>query len=42
MYKVVIHNMLMQVAVIGADGKPAVYGISRQTTSVDATPTSKI
>lgn len=42
MYKVVIHNMLMQIAVIAADGKPAVYGISRQTTSVDATPTSKI
>lgn len=42
MYKVVIHDMLMQTAVISADGKPAVYGISRQTTSVDATPTSKI
>lgn len=42
MYKVVIHDMLMETAVIAADGKPAVYGISRQTTSVDATPASKI
>lgn len=42
MYKLVIHDMLMETAVIAADGKPAVYGISRQTTSIDATPTSKI
>ena len=42
MYKVVKHDMLMEVGVISAGGEPAVYDLSRQTTSIDATPTSKI
>ena len=42
MDEVVIHDILMETAVIAAGGAPAVYGISRQTTSIDATPASKI
>jgi hypothetical protein len=42
MYKVVRHYVQTELAIISADGKPAVHSIGTQVTKVDATPTSDI
>ncbi|MFF4398545.1 hypothetical protein [Streptomyces sp. NPDC001480] len=42
MYKVVRHYAQTELGIISADGKPAVYSIGTQVTTVDATPTPDI